>query len=167
MRKRSRLSPGKQSLLMVIGCGGLLAVVWLATLVVPSPPRPLLEEAVAKIEGHFDRIEESIAAGSIIERSEEVAEQACPIEERGAQARVQRVLDVDPDLDRVAWAAALGGTFPEADGWVVRVRTLDSRANLGIRIVGRDLTIINITATDASGEARITLRSTSECSRSA
>lgn len=141
---------------MVIGVSVLLVAVWIATLMVPSPLPPTLEAAAAKIERHFDRIEESLAAGSILERSEEITDEACPLEDLGDQTSVRRVLYVDPELDRVAWAAALDEVFPEADGWVVRVRTLDSRENFGIRIVGRDLTIINITASDASGKSHHT-----------
>jgi len=150
---------------MAIGVGVLVAVVWIATLLIANPQPPTKEEAAAKIEEHFDRIEGSLSAGSILDRSEEIAEEACPLEGLGDQTRVQRVLYVAPDLDRIAWATTLREVFTEADGWAVRVKTLDSRENLGIRIAGRDLTVISITATDASGDARVTLLSTSECSR--
>lgn len=152
-------------MLMAVGVGMLVIAVWVATLLMPNPQPLTVEAATAKVTGYLDRIESTLPADSVLERSEEVTQHTCPLEERGDQARIRRVVYVDPELDRVSWAAALSGVFPEADGWVVRVKTLDSRENLGIRIVGRDLIVINITASDDSGQARITMRSTSECSQ--
>jgi hypothetical protein len=150
---------------MAIGVGMLVVAMWVVTLALPDPRPPTVEAAAAKIETYFDRVEHSLAPGSIRERSEEVAEVPCPLEDSGGQAKVRRTLHIDPDVDRVAWVARLDEVFPEADGWVVRVRTLDSRENLRVRVVGQDLTIIDITALASDGEARITLRSTSECSQ--
>jgi hypothetical protein len=150
---------------MAVGAGILVVAVWVATLLMPSQQPLTVEAATAKVTGYLDRIEGTLPADSVLERSEEVTRSACPLEERGDQAKIRRVVYVDPELDRVSWAAALSGEFPEADGWVVRVDTLDSRENLGIRIVGQDLIVINVTASDASGRARITMRSTSECSQ--
>lgn len=165
MPDRSRLGPKKQLLLMATGIGVLVAAMWIMTLALPDPRPPTVEAATAKIESHFDRIEESLSASSILERSEDVAEQPCPLEQHGDQARVRRILHIDPDLDRVAWLTDLEEALPEADGWVVRIRTLDSRDNFRIRVVARDLTVINIAAGGSDGQARITLNSTSECSQ--
>ncbi|MFC6356324.1 hypothetical protein [Luethyella okanaganae] len=150
---------------MAVGVGMLVIAVWIVTLLLPNPQPLTVEAATAKVTGYLDRIESTLPVGSVLERSEEITQDSCPIEERGGQAKVRRVVYVDPVLDRVSWAATLSGEFPEADGWVVRVRTLDSRENLDIRIVGRDLIIMNLTASDASGQARITMGATSECSQ--
>ncbi|UIP59728.1 hypothetical protein DSM26151_26420 [Agromyces marinus] len=74
------------------------------------------------------------------------------------------MFDVDPVLDRVTWARTLAQEFAEADGWVVRTKALESRDNLEIRVVGRDLLVIDIIARGDPAQARITLRSISECS---
>lgn len=150
---------------MTVGVGILVIAVWIATLLTPNPQPVTVEAATAKVTGYLDRIESTLPANSVLARSEELTQDSCPIEERGGQATVRRVVYIDPVLDRVSWAAALSGAFPEADGWVVRVSTLDSRENLRIRIVGRDLIVMNLTASDASGQSRITMRATSECSQ--
>lgn len=165
MPGRSRRSPKKQLLLMATGTGVLVVAMWAVTLALPDPRPPTVETAAAKIESYFDRVEGSLPASSVRDRSAEVVEEPCPLEDLGDQATVRRTLRIDPDLDRVAWVAGLGEAFPEEDGWVMRIRTLDSRDNLGIRLVARDLTIINIVASASDGEARITMRSTSECSQ--
>ena len=165
MPMRSRSSAPKATLAVAVGVGVLVIASWLATLLVPSP-RPLtVEAATTEVTAHLDRIEGTLPAGSVIERSEVVAHDACPLEEYGDRAKIRRVVDVDPALDRVSWAAALSAEFPESEGWVVRVTTLDTRENLGIRVVGRDLIVIDIIASDDIGQARITLRATSECSQ--
>lgn len=150
---------------MAIGVGVLVVAMWVITLALPDPRPPTVETAAAKIESYFDRVEGSLPASSVRDRSSEVVEEPCPLEGPGDQATVRRSLLIDPDLDRVAWVAGIGEAFPEEDGWVMRIRTLNSRDNLGIRLVARDLTIINIVASASDGEARITMRSTSECSQ--
>lgn len=157
------MSPTKGTILLAVGIGVLVIAVWVATLLMPNPHPLTVEAATAKVMGHLDRIESTLPAGSVLDRSEEVTQGACPIEERGDQAKILRVLSVDPELDRVGWAATLHEVLPEKDGWVVRATTLDSRENLRIRIVGRDLIVINIIATGESGQAQIAMRSTSEC----
>ena len=80
--------------------------VWVATLIPMPNPQPVsVEAATAEVTGHFDRIESTLPAGSVLDRAEEVTRQACPIEERGDQATIRRVVSVDPELDRVSWAA--------------------------------------------------------------
>jgi hypothetical protein len=150
---------------MVAGVGVLTVGIWVVTLALPDPRPPTVEAAAAKVVSHFDRLEQSLTESSTRERSTEIVEGPCPLGEFGDRVQIRRILRIDPHLDRVAWVADLDDVFPEADGWVVRVRTLDSRENLGVRIVGRDLTIINITASSSDGEARITMTSTSECSQ--
>lgn len=143
----------------------LVIAVWVATLFMPDPQPATVEAATAKVTGILDQVERTLPAGSVLDRAEEVTQQACPAEERGDQAKIRRVVSVDPKLDRVSWAAKLSEAFHQTDGWVVRVKTLDTRENLGIRIVGRDLIVTNITASGHDGQAQITMRSTSECSQ--
>ena len=150
---------------MTIGVGVLVVAMWIVTLSLPDPRPASVEAAAAKVESYLDRIEGSLPSGAILERSEDIAEKPCPLDDLGDRASVRRTLHIDGDLDRVAWVASLDEVFPEADGWTMRIRALDSRENLGVRLVADDLTIINITASEASGEARITLQSTSECSQ--
>ncbi|MBM7466907.1 hypothetical protein [Microbacterium esteraromaticum] len=142
-----------------------MVAMWIVTLSLPDPRPASVGAAASKIESYFDRIEGSLPADAILERSEDIAEKPCPLDDLGDRASVRRSLHIDGDLDRVAWVASLDEVFPETDGWTMRIRALDSRENLSVRLVADDLAIIDITASAASGEARITLQSTSECDR--
>ncbi|MFD4420352.1 hypothetical protein ACFWN7_02475 [Agromyces sp. NPDC058484] len=125
-----------------------------------------VEEATTVVTGYYDRVEETIPANAMLGTSQEIVQEPCPLEDRGDRATVRCVINLEPTMDRVAWAASLSKEFPEADSWVVRVRTLDSRENLRIRIVGKTMIILNITAVrNAAGEASIIMTSASGCSQ--
>ncbi|UOE45771.1 hypothetical protein [Agromyces larvae] len=153
------------TIVLAVAVGALAVAAWVATLLVPDPQPPTVAAAVAKVTAHLDRIEGTLPTEIVLDRSEEITRAACPLDGRGDQADVQRVIRIDPAFDRVGWAAGLERAFPVADGWVVRATALESRENLGIRLVGRDLIVIDVTARGGDGQARIEMRSTSECSR--
>ncbi|QEO15401.1 hypothetical protein FLP10_13915 [Agromyces intestinalis] len=162
----SRARPKPTATIVLAVAVGLLAIgAWVATLLVPNPQPPTVEAATAKVTAHLDRIEGTLPAAIVLDRSEEITRAACPLDGRGDQADVRRVVGIDPAFDRVGWSAGLSEAFSEADGWVVRVTALESRENLDIRIVGRDLIVIELTARGGDEQARIEMRSTSECSR--
>ncbi|BDZ55193.1 hypothetical protein [Agromyces marinus] len=164
MTTRPGWSSVKTTSVLAVSVGLLVIGIWVATLLMPSTQPMTVDAAAAEVTARLDRIEGTLPEGSVIDRSETIAVEACPLEGRGEQARILRVFDVDPVLDRVTWARTLAQEFAEADGWVVRTKALESRDNLEIRVVGRDLLVIDIIARGDPAQARITLRSISECS---
>ncbi|GAA4046506.1 hypothetical protein [Agromyces indicus] len=164
MTTRPEWSSAKATIVLAVGVALFVVGIWVATLLTPSPRPMTVEAAAAEVAARLDRIEGTLPEASVLDRSETIAREACPLEGRGEQARVVRVIDVDPEFDRVTWARALAEEFAESDGWVVRTKALETRENLEIRVVGRDLLVVDIIARGDPAQARITLRSRSECS---
>ncbi|GAA1057297.1 hypothetical protein GCM10017608_34320 [Agromyces luteolus] len=166
MAPRPEWSSVKTTSALAVGVALLVIGVWVATLLTPSPQPMTVDAAVAEVAARLDRIEGTLPEGSVLDRSETVKVEACPLQGRGEQARMLRVFDVDPEFDRVTWARTLADEFAESDGWAVRTKALETRENLEIRVVGRDLLVVDIIARGDTAQARITLRSLSECSAS-
>ncbi|MCA1306609.1 hypothetical protein LC082_06850 [Microbacterium esteraromaticum] len=165
-RQRSRAV--RSAIIAIAGAGALVLVLWVVTLFLPDPRPATIEAATATVTSHLDRIEDTIPEEVVQGRSERIAPLPCPLEESGPQVKVQRVIDVDPHLDRARWAADLSHELAKQEGWVMRVTTqgaTDARDDLRIRIVSPDLTIVNVIASDAAGTARITMHATSECTQ--
>ncbi|MFK4728287.1 hypothetical protein ROT00_01230 [Agromyces mediolanus] len=144
---------------VVVLCG----VVWAAVAVTQAQQTRTVAEHSAAVTAQLDAIEATVPAASALDRTDEVIVQPCPLEGRGEQTVHRRSVELDPGFDRVAWAASLGDAFPEEEGWQRRVKPLDNREDLGIRLVGRELITVEITATGDDERARLTMRATSEC----
>lgn len=164
----NRPRAARSAIIAIAGAGALVLVLWVVTLFLPDPRPATVDVAASTVTSRLDLIEGTIPTESVLARSERIEPLTCPQEGSGPQVKVQRVIDVDPSLDRVRWAADLRETVANEEGWVMRLAPLgatDSRDNLSIRIVTPELIIVNMTASDASGTARITMQATSECTQ--
>lgn len=149
--------------LPVAGVVALCGTVWVAVAVTEAQQTRTVAQAASAVAAQLDAIEATVPAASALDRTAEVMTQPCPVAGRGEQTVHRRHVELDPGFDRVAWAAALGDAFPEAEGWQRRVTALDRRENLDIRIVGRELITVDVVATGDDERARLTMRATSEC----
>ncbi|MCP2370736.1 hypothetical protein BJ978_001426 [Agromyces terreus] len=143
---------------------GLLAAVWVVTLLVPDGRPESLDTAEKQVLEVFDRIEGEVPTADLVSTDDSSEHIVCANHDDRLQSKLERRLSVSDSLDRVAWARELIRSFDPDEGWVARASTLGQNDDLRVRIVGRDLLVFNVYVSDESGTTRITIRSTTECS---
>ncbi|ANJ28569.1 hypothetical protein ATC03_19555 [Agromyces aureus] len=136
----------------------------MVALLVPDGRPQNLAAAEKQVLEVFDRIEGEVPSAALVDTDDSSEQVVCANHDDRLQTKLVRTLSISDSVDRVAWARALISSFDPDDGWVARATTLGQNDDLRVRIVGRDLLVFNVYISDESGSARITIRSTTECS---
>ncbi len=164
MMARAKLSRStKATIASVVAAAVLIAGAWIIVRMLPPPGPPSIAAATDELTAVIDELERSIPEGMVIGATQASEIQPCPIDAARERVAIRRVIDVDPELNRTAWANTLDSVFPAEDGWGLTFQRISENDDQRVKLVGIDLSIYNIASVGDDDSAHITIRSTSEC----